>query len=636
MRLIFALLLSSLATALVLAREAPDAGPWVVRAEFDTQAQLWLATREFAPWERRGEVLVLELPDRYAWDRLRSFGLRFEIDEALTALLRAPPLRGTGPGIPGYPCYRTVDETYATAQALALAHPERVDWIAIGDSWERLNVPGAGDPIMLLRIRPAHGQPRPALFAIAAIHARELTTAELLTRFAETLLAEYGVDPDSTWMLDEHELHLVLQANPDGRRQAQQGLLWRKNTNRGYCGPTSNNRGADLNRNWPFGWGGAGASTAQCNQTFRGSGPASEPETQALRDYVRALFPAARPPDFQTAAPADTPGLFLDIHSFSELVLWPWGEFNTPAPNGLALERLGRRLAWYNGYEPKQSVALYPTSGTTIDFAYGERGVAAFTYELGRAFFESCAVFENEVLPANLASLRHALRVTRAPYLLADGPDVDAIQLSSTRLEPGDPLRVEAVADAERYSLRNGGTPRPAPASARLALGDVPWRAGAWLYPMVASASATGGRLPVAAELSVPALAPGRQLLFVEASDGDGAQGPPYAAFIEIAAPASTARIDGLLRGSAGQGLAGRVEGGGSQAHSEATGAFLLRLWPGSAQIEASAPGHRSRRFGLGPLAAGEQRQLVIVLHPDCSGPSCDGLFIDGFETPAP
>ena len=87
------------------------------------------------------------------------------------------------------------------------------------------------------------------------MHAREYAPAELTTRFAEYLVDNYDIDADATWLLDHHEVHLMLMPNPDGRKKAETGLSWRKNTNTAYCSPTSNNRGADLNRNAEFEWG---------------------------------------------------------------------------------------------------------------------------------------------------------------------------------------------------------------------------------------------------------------------------------------------------------------------------------------------------------------------------------------------
>ena len=70
--------------------------------------------------------------------------------------------------------------------------------------------------------------------------------------------------------------------------------------------------------------------------------------------YVRSLFADNRGENDSDAAPDDTPGLYIDIHSFSELILWPWGHTNEPTPNGAALEALGRKIAYFNNYVPTQ------------------------------------------------------------------------------------------------------------------------------------------------------------------------------------------------------------------------------------------------------------------------------------------
>jgi len=61
---------------------------------------------------------------------------------------------------------------------------------------------------------------KPKLFIIASIHAREYTPAELALRYAEYLLNNYGLDADVTWVIDYHEIHIMFQANPDGRKEA--------------------------------------------------------------------------------------------------------------------------------------------------------------------------------------------------------------------------------------------------------------------------------------------------------------------------------------------------------------------------------------------------------------------------------
>ena len=115
--------------------------------------------------------------------------------------------------------------------------------------------------------------PKPRLAVMAAIHAREYTTAELATRFAEHLVAQYGVDADITWLLDYTEFHLIPIANPDGRKWAEAGYSWRKNTHDsmtcGYPGEEglNVNEGVDLNRNSSFKWNGCttyGCSSGIC------------------------------------------------------------------------------------------------------------------------------------------------------------------------------------------------------------------------------------------------------------------------------------------------------------------------------------------------------------------------------------
>ena len=86
--------------------------------------------------------------------------------------------------------------------------------------------------------------------------------------------------------------------------------------------------------------------------------------------------------------------MFLDIHSHGRLILWPWGHIDEAAPNGTALQTLGRKLAFFNDHTPLLGYGLYPTSGTTEDYGYGVLGRASFTYELGTTFFEACSDFK--------------------------------------------------------------------------------------------------------------------------------------------------------------------------------------------------------------------------------------------------
>lgn len=496
-----------------------------------------------------GDVLVEADPAVHALlDRL---DLDWRRDEAASAGLAAQ-VQGASRSIPGYACFRTVEETLATIDALVAAHPTLASYVDIGQSWQAGNGPsGAGWPLRVLRLtNSAIAGDKPRLFAMSAVHAREYSTAELMTRFAEQLLAGHGVDAEATWLLDHNEFHLLLQANPDGRKRAEAGVLWRKNENTQACpqanaSPTSNSHpGIDLNRNFPWRWGvGTGSSTTACNGTYRGPSAASEPETQAIRDYVTAIFPDTRPGDpLDPAIPADpaTRGLFLDVHSYSRLVLWPWGYSSSPVTgNNDALVQLGRRLAWFNEYTPQRSLALYATNGTTIDFAYGERGVPAYTIELGLAFFEDCAYAEQTLFPDNLAALRYAARSLQAPYLLPAGPDAVEAAADVVRVGRGETVAITARIDDDRLRPLAGSNPPPVPppatiTGARLHVGTLPWQDGATALEMTAVDGAFDSPTEeVRAEIDTTGLAPGRHLLYVQGRTANGA-GPPTALFLDV------------------------------------------------------------------------------------------------------
>ncbi len=495
-----------------------------------------------------GDVLVDA--DAYARDRLRLRGVDFTTETTATEQLHAmlAAQRGDPRSIPGYACYRTVEETLDTVDTLIAQYPQLASYADIGVSWRRSQDPDLGWPLRVLRLSKLdHGRNKPKLFAMSGMHAREYTTSELMTRFAEQLLAGYGVDADATWLLDHHEFHLLLAANPDGRKRAETGLSWRKNENTidAPCGSTtgSNHPGVDLNRNFPWGWNQfGGSSSIQCLATFRGPLPASEPETAAVRDYLRAIFPDTRPGDptsLTTPANPATQGLFLDIHSYSRLVLWPWGGTHVANGNADQLARLGKRMAWFNAYSPTPAVQLYPTDGTTIDFAYGELGLPAYTFELGNFFFEPCPAFESTILPDNLAALRYAARTLHAPYQLPAGPDVYDLHLDADKVQQGTVVILHAHVDDSRYRNAGAESPSHVIAGATVFLNRLPWHDGGPGLAMTASdGSFNGTAEDVEVAIDTTRIPPGRHLLIVQGHDVASEYGPPAAIFLDVVADA--------------------------------------------------------------------------------------------------
>lgn len=501
-----------------------------------------------------GGYLVLQL-DAEEMDRLRVFGFRFERatdfierrNRRLTELqLRASRRGGQAQAlsIPGYSCYETVEETFAAADGLLAARPTLGGWVDAGDSW--LKTQGAGGyDIRVLKLTNAATDAatadKPKLFINAAIHAREYTTAPLVLEFARWLVNGHGSDADATWILDEHEVHLMLHANPDGRKRAETGLSWRKNVNNNHCANT-NSRGVDLNRNFSFQWNstfGQGSSGNACSLTYRGPSAGSEPEVQAVQNYARSLWPDRRGPGLNDAAPADTSGIHLDIHSFSELVLWPWGATNTPAPNGPALQTLGRKFAFFNGYTPTQSIGLYPTDGTSDGPSYGELGVAAYTFELGTSFFQSCSVYNSVIKPGNLPALVYAAKVVRTPYLTPAGPDVTALALageaSGSGVPAGTAVALTASVSDARFNNSNGSEAVQAIAAAEASIGRPPWHPDAQPVPLqAADGSFDSVTEALSGSLDTAGLPAGRHLVYVRGRDASGAWGAVSAVFLNV------------------------------------------------------------------------------------------------------
>ena len=486
-----------------------------------------------------GWVGVLLTPEQY--DELIAGGYRIDVVRRERMGLRA---------ITNYPCYRTVEETRTAMAAIASAHPTLATLVDIGDSWDKqtLNTPAGADrpgyDLLVLKLtNSAIAGPKPAFFLMGGIHARELTTSETALRFAEQIVNGYGTDPDATWLLDHHELHVLPHTNPDGRKLAEQGYYQRKN--RDPVGATtcsnppssSNHYGVDLNRNYSFKYGGASTSTSKCNATYRGPAADSEPETRAVESYVASLYPDQRGPLDTDPAPADTTGLLITLHSYAQQVLYPWGWSTTAAPNATGLRTLGRKFGFHNGYSVCQpGVCLYAASGVTEDWAYGTLGIAAYTFEMGTAFFESCSTFESTVLPRNLGAIRYAFKAARQPYRTPAGPESLSVAVSASAVTAGTAVTLTATANDTRYNSNGYGTePTQVIAAARYSVDTVSWAPGATLVPMSATDGAFSATTEgVRAVIDTAGWPVGRHLILVESQDAAGNWGVPSAVFLTI------------------------------------------------------------------------------------------------------
>ncbi len=460
--------------------------PVVVRIRAATLAE----SRELTGWGldllemRDGENLfAIVSPQEHA--ALLAAGWQVSVDAEQTALLQQVRLQTFMEG------YRTVEEIEQFLQQMAARYPALATLQDFGDSWERLQPGGAaGYNLWALRLTSnVSSGPKPVFFLMASIHAREIATPEVATRFIEYLLTHYGHDAEATWLLDEYEVVVVPVVNPDGYTFAEQGYYQRKNTNTSYGGNCTqppdigNHFGVDLNRNFEHAWGTIDSpDLSPCSVTFPGGLPASEPETQALQNFVRTLYPAGPRPGDGVAASDDTSGVLITLHSYSDLVLWPWGHTADPAPNQAALAQLGQRMAAFNGYTPWQAIGLYPTSGTTDDWSYAELGIASYTFEIGPSFGICGGFFPDyscldggpggNFWGRNLPALLYAARVSRAPYTQPAGPDltVRSITIVSDTNRLSDTTLLSLT-----VALDSGGEPV---SDTEVYIGASPWLSG--------------------------------------------------------------------------------------------------------------------------------------------------------------
>jgi carboxypeptidase T len=263
--------------------------------------------------------------------------------------------------------------------------------------------------------------------------------------------------------------------------------------------------------------------------------PASEPETQAVQNYMDTIFPDQRGPDLINPAPDGATGVYIDVHSYGRLVLWPWGFTSQPAPNGTQLQTLGRKFAYWDRYWPEQAIGLYPTDGTTDDYGYGELGVAAYTFENGTAFFQSCSYFENMLVPANIASMVYAAKVVRTPYMTPSGPDAHSLSLSDNWVPPGALVTLSGTVDDTRYNNSNGTEPRQNIASAECYVDVPPWNPGATAMAMSPADGGFDSMIEgVEATIDTTGLSEGKHILFVRGKDASNNWGAFSAIFLTV------------------------------------------------------------------------------------------------------
>jgi len=272
--------------------------------------------------------------------------------------------------------YHTYDETVDYLAELYSNYPNIVSIpFSIGQSIE-------GRDLWLVKIsdNPEIDEEEPEIFYNGLIHAREPITIELLIYFMDYLTQNYQIDPEATYLVDNREMFFLPIINPDGYVRNQQtnpngGGMWRKNkrdnNNSGQFEP--NVDGVDLNRNWGYMWGydNNGSSPNPGSESYRGTAPFSEPETEAVSDFINTR-------EFS---------IIMNYHSFGNYILHSWDyDYLYTADHNLFTE-LGEKMADWNGYSLGTAwEILYLVNGGANDWCYGDSGhskIIAYVSEVG-------------------------------------------------------------------------------------------------------------------------------------------------------------------------------------------------------------------------------------------------------------
>jgi len=367
-----------------------------------------------------GLEFELTIPDLQAhadarWSMVQSRE-RFERAQAID---RDAGQRGNPHDESWFGNFKQLTQIRTYVAGLAAARPDLASVSDIGDSLfgediEAITITGPDLP-------GNAAADRPVIIWNGCQHAREWISPMTVTYLASRLVGDYDSDPAVKDIVDSVRFVIVPVVNPDGYLYTWSGeRFWRKNR-RDNPGSST---GVDLNRNWGYEWGGDGASTDPQSDTYRGASAFSEPETQTMRDLALGF--------------GDDLAAHIDYHSFSQLILWPFGyafDVTTPEPDrtfyATLTNDMSQTIESVHGafYEPVQSWMLYPASGTSSDWFYGATGAKSLGFELrpSQGGIDGFDPPPSEILPCAQenweAAKLFASRTTQALSFTASAPE---------------------------------------------------------------------------------------------------------------------------------------------------------------------------------------------------------------------
>uniref|UniRef100_A0A8C7RFT8 Carboxypeptidase A1 n=1 Tax=Oncorhynchus mykiss TaxID=8022 RepID=A0A8C7RFT8_ONCMY len=257
------------------------------------------------------------------------------------------------------------------------------------DDYDYSNYHTIADVSSVSRNFSTGGTNKPGIWLDTGIHSREWVTQASGTWFAKKIVTDYGRDAALTAILDKMDIFLEIVTNPDGYYYTHtSNRMWRKTRK---PNPGSSCIGTDPNRNWDAGFGGPGASDSPCSETYRGPKAHSESEVKSIVDFVKSHG------NLQA---------FVSIHSYSQMLLYPYGYTRTPCKDESELHNLARKaitdLASLYGTSYRYGSiinTIYQASGGTIDWTYNQGIKYSYTFELRDTGRYGFILPANQILP---------------------------------------------------------------------------------------------------------------------------------------------------------------------------------------------------------------------------------------------
>ena len=269
--------------------------------------------------------------------------------------------------------YYTLDEAIQRLDDIHDEYPQFVsEKFSLGQTFE-------GRDIWAIKIsnNPNLDENEPEVLFTGMHHSREPMSFMNLYYYIYWLLENYEINDEARNIIDNRELWFVPIVNPDGyeynRSIAPNGGGMQRKNMRETCNGSAD--GIDPNRNYGYMWGldDQGSSSNPCSETYRGTSPFSESETQAIKSFVEQR-------DFKIA---------MNYHSYSNLLIYPFGysyENNMDQDDLNTFIEYAQDMTQYNNYVWGTGPdILYPVNGEACDWMYGEHGIFAYTPEVGNS-----------------------------------------------------------------------------------------------------------------------------------------------------------------------------------------------------------------------------------------------------------